>query len=914
MKADLPRREPEMLKFWEEMDLYQQVQASREGRPKFILHDGPPYANGDIHLGTALNKILKDIVVKYQTMAGKDAPYIPGFDTHGLPIELRALKDGNVDWHNLEPTELRNTCAEVAHHFRRVQTEEFKRLGVRGDWDNAYMTLFPEYEAKQIEVFAAFALGGHLYRGRKPVYWCATDETALAEGEIEYYDKTSDSIYVRFPVRDGKGRLPAEAYVAIWTTTPWTLPANLGVALHPEVDYALYDTEQGALLLALPIAEKALAAMGLSGGRRGQVWKGKDLEGVVCKHPFLDRDSLVILGDHVTTEDGTGCVHTAPGHGHEDFAVGKQYGLPALNPVNHKGVFTDEGGKFAGMYYEKANPAIIEELKEQGALLHHGKIRHSYAHCWRCKKPVLYRATVQWFVDVRGFMDMALSQIGHARWIPDTTTNRITAMVQGLTDWCISRQRYWGVPIPIFTCNGCDKDLTEDPQLFAAVADLFRREGSNAWWAHSAEEIMPPGYTCPRCGGRSFRKEKDVMDVWFDSGSSHLAVLEVRPELGWPADLYIEGSDQHRGWFKSSLLTGVVTRGQAPYRTVITHGFAIDQQGRKMSKSLGNTMDPLKVCNEYGADVLRLWVASTDYRNDMALSASIIRQVAETYRKIRNTFRYLLGNLADYDPTTMYVADQDFSELDRFTLHRLQKLIMKLRHAYADYELHTVCHALHAFLVQDLSNFYLDVLKDRLYCDANDSVGRRAAQYVLYTCLDALTRLVAPILTFTSEEVYQYLPKAQGAPKTVQVLALPEPDARWVNESLDGRWQRLLAVREAVLAALERARTAKAIGSSQMARVHLHVPQGTETARLLTSYLSVLPEVFIVSEVRVLEEIQADRADTNLGLSLEGLSVEVLPALGKKCERCWYYRELNVLSDHPTLCRRCATVLLASRT
>ncbi|MFZ5827387.1 MAG: isoleucine--tRNA ligase [Bacillota bacterium] len=913
MRANLPTREPEQLKAWEEMDLYATVQQATAGRPKFILHDGPPYANGDIHLGTALNKILKDIIVKWATMAGYDSPYVPGWDTHGLPIELRALKDMKIDRNKIDPVELRRKCAEYAYHWKDVQKGQFKRLGVRGDWENPYMTLHPEFEAKEVEVFAAMATQGHIYRGLKPVYWCAHDETALAEAEIEYAEKTSFSIYVKFPVVDGKGLLPADANIVIWTTTPWTIPANLAVAVHPDVEYGLYATEKGSLVLAKALVEKVSEAIGVPVGELKAEFKGSQLEGVTYRHLLYDRTSPVILGDHVTTEDGTGLVHTAPGHGHEDFAVGQQNGLPVLNPVNDKGVFTEEAGPFAGMFYEKANPAIIEALENAGMLLAQGKIRHQYAHCWRCKNPVLYRATVQWFAKVGGFMDTAKGALKQVKWIPEWGYNRIHNMIEGLSDWCISRQRAWGMPIPILTCSSCNEPAYE-PKVFEKVASIVRQEGSDAWWIRPAEDFMPEGgLTCKHCGSTSFHKERDILDVWFDSGSTHVGVLETREELSWPADLYLEGSDQHRGWFKSSLLTSVVARdGKPPYRQVLTHGFTVDEQGRKMSKSLGNTVDPLKVIQQYGADILRLWVASTDYRGDMALSENILKQVADAYRKIRNTVRYLLGNLHDFNPETDLLERDQLLEIDRWAMHRLQEVVGKVSTAYKEYEFHLVYHALNNYCSVDLSAVYLDILKDRLYTSGRDSLERRSAQTVLYHVADSLIRMLTPVLSFTAEEAYAYLPKPAGSPVTAQLLTLPQVDPSYLDDSLAEEWEKLMEVREAAQAVLEKARADKTIGSSQEASVHLYVTGGEGSlAEVLDRHLGDLPSILIVSDVKLFVGAQSAPSGTYFGEGPGDLSVEVVRATGEKCERCWNYRELGAIEAHPRLCQRCAGVVLA---
>jgi isoleucyl-tRNA synthetase len=914
MRANLPQREPEILARWEELDLYNLVQETRKDHPTFILHDGPPYANGDIHLGHALNKILKDLVVKYATMAGYNSPYVPGWDTHGLPIELKALKDGKLDRHKIDPVALRQTCAQTAKHWASVQSDQFQRLGVRGDWENPYLTLQPEFEAREVEIFGKMASQGHIYRGLKPVYWCAVDETALAEAEIEYHDKTSFSIYVQFPVVDGKGKLPDSAHVVIWTTTPWTIPANLAVALHPTVEYGLYATEKGDLLLAKELANKVFEAIGLSGGALKGSFTGAELEGVTYRHLLFDRISPVVLSDHVTTEDGTGLVHTAPGHGHEDFVVGQQYGLAVLNPLNDKGVFTAEGGQFAGLFYEKANPVIIEAMDEAGMLLAQGKIRHSYAHCWRCQNPVIYRATVQWFAKVEGFMDDAMKAVRDVRWIPEWGQSRITNMIEGLSDWCISRQRAWGMPIPILTCEQCNEP-SFDERVFGKVASVFEKEGGDAWWIRPAVDFYPEGgLTCKHCGSTHFRKEKDILDVWFDSGSSYAGVLERRPNLSWPADLYLEGSDQHRGWFKSSLLTSVVAReGRPPYRAVLTHGFTVDEQGRKMSKSLGNGVDPHEVIKQYGADILRLWVASTDYRGDMAVSQNILKQVAESYRKMRNTLRYLLGNIADFNPAIASVERSELEEIDRWAMHRLQEVVGRVGVAYKNYDFHMVYHALNNYCAVDLSAVYLDILKDRLYTSRPDSAERRSAQTVLYYVADALIRMVTPILSFTAEEAYGHLTKEVDAPPTPQVLTIPHVDLAYRDEALAEKWEKLLEIRESVQAVLERARADKHLGSSQEAAVHLFVTGSGEggLADLLRGHLNDLPSLFIVSDVKLFVGAQSAPSGTYFGKGPGDVSIEVLRAEGEKCQRCWNRRELGIIPQHPTLCERCASVVIS---
>ncbi len=916
MKANLPRREPEIQAHWDAIDLYRLVSEARRGRPRFVLHDGPPYANGGIHIGTALNKVLKDIVVKYKAMAGYDAPYVPGWDTHGLPIEHAAVKQMGIDWRQADPVELRRRCRDYALHYVAVQKRQFRRLGVRGDWDRPYLTLEPEYEARQIEVFGEMARQGIIYRGLKPVYWCAECETALAEAEVEYHERRSPSIYVKFAVTGGRGKLPeAGTYVVIWTTTPWTLPANLGIALHPDLEYELISTDAGNLVVAAALADRALSAMDLERGRVLGTFHGRELEGVVCRHPFFERDSVVVLGEHVTLEHGTGCVHTSPGHGHEDFEVGQRYGLGVIQPLDDQGRFTAEGGPFAGLRYDEANPAITRHLEQSGALLGLDYVTHEYPHCWRCKSPVVFRATRQWFASIDGFRQQALAAIDAVTWIPAWGRDRITSMVADRGDWCISRQRVWGVPIPIFYCEGCGEVVVNEATL-RAVRDLFSREGSNAWFARPAHEILPPGFSCPHCGRSgpdAFRKESDTMDVWFDSGSSHAAVLETRPELAWPADLYLEGSDQHRGWFQSSLLTSVATRGAAPYRAVLTHGFVVDGEGRKMSKSLGNVIEPERVIEEYGADILRLWVTSADYRADVRVSNEILKQLAEVYRKIRNTCRFLLGNLYDFHPERDAVEPRDLLEIDRWALARLDRLVERVARATERYEFHVLHHAVQQFCAVDMSAIYLDILKDRLYAEAAGSVLRRSAQTAMYRVVETLARLLAPVLSHTADEVWQHLPAPQSHPPSAQLADWPAPGG-WADHELEGRWERLLAVRDEVYRVLERARTDRLLGDFRDARVELLVrPEAAPPGlvELLERYRSELATVFIVSEVA---QVRWDGGQwpeaAEPAADLPGLAIVVEPARTPRCERCWLHHP-DVGNDpaHPDLCPRCSRVV-----
>ncbi|HPF43691.1 MAG TPA: isoleucine--tRNA ligase [Syntrophomonadaceae bacterium] len=901
MRANLPAREPEILKFWEDTDIYRRVQNKNQGRPTFILHDGPPYANGNIHLGHTLNKVLKDIIIKFHSMTGYDTPYVPGWDTHGLPIEQQAIKALGLDRKKTDVVSFRQHCRDYALKYVDIQRESFKRLGVRGDWDNPYLTLKPEFEAIQIKVFGAMALKGYIYKGLKPVYWCYDCETALAEAEIEYNDKTSPSIYVKFPVKDGKGIIPEDAFVVIWTTTPWTIPANTGISMNAKLDYVLVEVGEEQYVAARGLLEKVAAELGWNNYRIIKEFKGAALERAVCRHPFYDRDSLVVLGDHVTLEAGTGCVHTAPGHGEDDFYVGKEYGLEVISPVDNSGRFTEQAAPFTGMQVNDANKPIIELLEARGMLLKTARVEHQYPYCWRCKQPIIYRATEQWFASIDSFRQAALDAIDQVEWIPFWGRDRIFNMIRDRGDWCISRQRTWGVPIPIFYCEACQEPVFNQSTI-DHISDLFREHGSDIWFASSAEELIPEGLECHACGGRHFRKETDIMDVWFDSGSSHMAVLETYKDLSWPADMYLEGSDQHRGWFNSSLSTAVAVRGTAPYRKVLTHGFTVDEQGRKMSKSLGNVVDPLKMIDQMGADILRLWVSSADYRNDVSVSDNIIKQSAEAYRKIRNTCRFMLSNLFDFDPETDTVAYEKLTDLDKWALLKKDQLLRRVTKAYEQYEFHVAFHSVHNFCTVDMSNIYFDILKDKLYCSLPDDPERKAAQTVLYELINSLVIILTPVLAFTSEEIWSHI-RRENQPDSVQLLEWPAANDQYLNDELEERIERLLQVREVVTKALEEARVAKVIGHSLGASVTIYAGE---------NWLDLLcrtpdPEkFFIVSKVEITDAKPDDDA-----VSLEhvaGIGVKVKAAEGEKCERCWVIEEISDQSG-PCLCKRCAEVV-----
>ncbi len=903
MRGGLPEKEPQMLKAWQDKDLYKKrLNRNRLKGKKFILHDGPPYANGGIHLGTALNKVLKDIIIRYYDMKGYFAPYIPGWDTHGLPTEQKAIKEKGLNRHEVGPVVFREACEEIARKYLDVQRESFKRLGVMGEWDNPYITLEPRFEAKQIEVFGQMAKLGCIYKGMRPVYWCPSCETALAEAEIEYQDDSGTSIYVKFPVKDDKGKLKGivdnldSLYVVIWTTTTWTLPGNLAISVNPEFVYVIVEANNERYILAKELAESVMKAGNISDYKVLGEIMGSELEYIVCAHPFLDRDSLVIVGDHVTLEAGSGCVHTAPGHGAEDFDVCKKYPeVGIVVPVDEKGHLTKEAGPFAGLYYKAANKAILQTLKETNLLYAEEQITHSYPHCWRCKDPIIYRATEQWFISIDKIRKQALEAIKEVRWIPGWGEERISKMVEDRGDWCISRQRIWGLPIPIFYCKDCGKEIIND-ETINAVKELFAKEGSNAWFKYEASEILPKGFAC-ECGGKEFKKETDIMDVWFDSGSSHIAVAEANPDLGWPVDLYLEGSDQHRGWFQSSLLTATAVKGKAPYRQVLTHGYVVDGQGRKMSKSLGNGIDPMDICKQYGADILRLWVSSSDYKVDIRISNDILKQLSESYRKIRNTARFILGNICDFDPKKDMVKYAEMEELDKWALLKLNQLVAKIEKAYSEYEFHTMLHAIHNFCVIDMSSFYLDVTKDRMYASKPDEKSRRAGQTAMFIILDTLTRLLAPVLAFTADEIWQYLPHGESDNvESVMLNDWPEVRAEFEDEALDQKWSKILEVRDIVLKALEEARNKKLIGQSLQAKAVIKA--NGDLLKLLNENIEILPTVFITSQVEVVESSDSD------------LEVEIVAADGEKCERCWIYSEsVGHNHEHPTLCERCSSVI-----
>jgi len=896
MKADLPHREPEIHKFWDEIDIYARMLEKPAPRGEFILHDGPPYSNGDIHIGHALNKLLKDFIVRYKTMQGYKTPFIPGWDNHGLPIEQKVSE--NMRKKQLTPTllEMRKACREYAAGWVDKQREQFMRLGAVGDWFNPYLTMNYSYEATLVKVFGELALQGYIYRGLKPIHWCIYDETALAEAEIEYAQHVSHSIYVRFPlVTDPNGLFDGheKSYTIIWTTTPWTIPANLAVAVHPEHEYAFVDVGEDRYLIAAELVGRTMTAIGAENYCVVKTVKGSELEGMVFKHPIYDRNSVLVHADYVTLEDGTGVVHTAPGHGREDFETGQRYGLEVLNPVNEKGVFTEKAGQFAGLHILKqGNQAVIDALKERGMLLASDKVEHSYPHCWRCHNPVVFRTTVQWFmsIDHNDLRERMLKALDSVEFYPKEAENRLRAMIENSPDWCLSRQRSWGVGIPVFYCSSCGESIITKETIDAVYKDSLQN-GSDSWFEKSPAELLGPDFKCPKCGGSEFTKETDVLDVWFDSGSSSRAVVENRLNT-YPPDMYCEGSDQHRGWFNKSLVIGVATKGVSPFKHLVSHGFVLDAEGRAMSKSLGNVIAPQQVIKDVGADVLRLFVSSTDYSEDIRIGQEILKRVTDAYRRLRNTFRFLLGNLYDFDPVKDRVAVEDMLEIDQWVLHRLQEVLQDLTSAYDSLEFHKVFHTGHYFAAVDLSALYLDIIKDRFYASAPNDRNRRSAQTALYEILSTMVRALAPVLAYTAEEVWKYVPGDKA--DSVHLADFPVVKDEYINRDLAAKWQRIFEVREEVYKSIEQARQTGVIGKPLESRVRILAPEPLYD--FLRGYEAELPSVMIVSQV-LLEK------------SPEGqpLSVEVSSPEGEKCQRCWLILDtVGADGEHPMLCARCA--------
>ena len=903
MRGNLPQKEPEMIKRWQDQKLYQKLMEKNEGLPLYVLHDGPPYANGDIHMGTALNKVLKDIIIKYKNMSGYKAPYIPGWDTHGLPIELKAMKKVGVENIN-SALDLRKVCKEFALHYVDVQRNEFIRLGSIGDYEHPYLTLQPKHEAEQIRIFGEMAKKDFIYKGLKPVYWCPECKTALAEAEIEYAEDPCNSIYVKFKVEDDGGKLAAlnteldKTYFVIWTTTTWTLPGNLAICLGPEYEYVAVHANGEYYIMAKELVESAMKAAKITEYTVSEAsLKGKELEYIKYRHPFIDRVSPIIVGDHVTLESGTGCVHTAPGHGVEDFEVCVNHypEIPIIVPVDGDGKLTEEAGEFCGLTTNDANKAILTKLTELNALFAVEKIIHQYPHCWRCKSPIIFRATEQWFCSIDGFKEDACKAIDTVQWIPEWGGDRIKGMVMDRSDWCISRQRTWGVPIPIFYCKHCGKPIINEDSI-NAIANLYEKEGSDAWYKYEANEILPEGFKC-ECGCTEFTKEMDIMDVWFDSGVSHAAVCNEEHGLRWPADLYLEGADQYRGWFQSSLLTSVAAKGRAPYKAVCTHGWVVDGEGKAMHKSLGNGMSPDEVTDKYGADILRTWVASSDYHADIRISQDILKQLSDAYRKIRNTARFILSNLGDFNPDTDSVSVEKLDGIDKWAMARMDEIIEKCKAAYDKFDFHIVYSTMRDFCTIDLSNFYLDILKDRLYVEKADSESRRAAQTVIYNILRTMTLYLAPVISFTAEEIWGYMPRSEkDDAESVFFNKLPEKSGISADEEFMEKWEKIDELRDIVNKALEEARGQKLIGKSLEAKVTLNC--GRDWYEFAKSVENDLVAAFIVSAVSV-EKSEFDGVD---------VKVEVAP--GEKCERCWTHSDtVGKCAGHPTLCARCAEIV-----
>ena len=912
MKANLPQREPQQLKEWEEKKIYEKLREQSKDKKTFILHDGPPYANGHLHMGHAINKILKDIIIRSRQMAGYNAPYVPGWDCHGLPIEHNVDKKLGKKKQEMTDVQVRRECRAYAAKFVEIQKEEFKRFGVMGEWDNPYLTMNYPYEARITKECGEFALAGDMFLGKKPIYWCCSCQTALAEAEIEYHDHTSPSIFVKFPVKDDLSELLPDVtddiFVVIWTTTPWTIPANLGICLHPDFVYVAVKTENhGVLIVAKDLADQVMKTLGFENYTILKEIAAKDLENKRCKHPIYDRDSLIMLGDHVTLEAGTGCVHTAPGHGTDDYIVGEKYGLDCYSPIEDNGVFSKDVEYFSGEFIFKANISINEKLDSLNLLLKNEKLSHSYPHCWRCKSPVIYRATPQWFIsmDKMGLRQKSLDEINNVQWIPSWGRERIYSMIENRPDWCLSRQRSWGVPIPVFHCKEC-KEVYVTRESVDKIHGLFTQFSSDIWFEKDAKFLMPEGAKCEKCGSTEFTKDHNILDVWFDSGVSHAAVLDERQGLSRPADMYLEGSDQHRGWFHSSLLTGVGRTGKAPYKAVLTHGFVVDENGRKMSKSVGNVVAPESVINQYGADVLRLWAASADYKGDISISNNIIKQLSDAYRRIRNTCRFMLGNFSDFDVTSDLRSIKDMSELDRFILHRLHHVVNRSLTSYDKYEFHTIYHTLHNFCVVDLSSFYLDIIKDRLYTSPATDPMRRDAQTVMFIILDAIVKIMAPILPFTADEIYQHMPKELDHKDSIHLDSMVELNKEWEDKELADIWENIRSLRGEVTKALEEARINKLIGHPLDAALEIKLPD-TLLKEQVENLKENLSDIFIVSSVVIVDTIDDAAYHAK---EIQGLSIKVNKAAGNKCDRCWRFDEsIGMDVEHPTACARCATAL-----
>lgn len=916
MRAGLPKREPEMLKRWEDQDLYNELLKKNEGKPLFSLHDGPPFSNGDLHMGHALNKALKDFITRSYAMRGYYTPYIPGWDNHGMPIESAIIKQNKLDRKSMSVPEFRSACHEFADHYIDVQRNGFKRMGVVGDWDHPYKTMDPGFEADEVRVFGQMYKKGYIYKGLKPVYWCPKDETALAEAEIEYQDDPCTTVYVKFPMKDDCGKLGnfdhSKLFFVIWTTTIWTLPGNLAIALHPEESYALVKAPNGEVyIMAEALTDKVMRIGGFGEYEIVETHPGAFFENMLAQHPFLDKTSRLLLADYVTMDSGTGCVHTAPGFGADDYETCRRYGMDMVVPVDDQGRHTDYAGKYAGMKTDESNPVILNDMKEAGSLFASENIVHSYPHCWRCKGPIIFRATPQWFCSVDSFKDEACAACEDVRWVPEWGLERIKSMVRERTDWCISRQRKWGLPIPVVYCKHCGKPIVTDESI-ESIALAFEMEGSNAWFAKEAEELLPAGFKCPHCGtAEGYTKEEDTLDGWFDSGSTHFASMQ-RTQKFWPATMYLEGLDQYRGWFQSSLLVGVGALGLgAPFKECVTHGWTVDGEGKAMHKSLGNGMDPAEIFNKYGADLLRLWAASADYHVDVRCSDEIFKQLSQNYLKFRNTARYCLGNLDGFNPDDLVPADE-MEELDRWAVTRLNALTEKCMKAYDDYEFLVVTHAVNDFCVVELSNFYLDIIKDRLYCEEADGRRRRSAQTALFLILDTMTKLMAPILAFTCDEIWQAMTHRSGDDgRNVLLNEMNRPYADYaLNDKAMEKWDTIIRLRDDVNAVLETARADKRIGKALEAHVSLHADDDAAAQALLSTIGVSLAEVFIVSDCNITTAEPAAESTVGKGSNFPGLTVEVSEANGAKCERCWMQSpKVGEDPNHPTLCPRCANVV-----
>ena len=912
MRAGLPKREPEMLRHWEEMDLYNEMLKKNEGKPRFSLHDGPPFSNGDIHMGHALNKSIKDFIVRSYAMRGYYTPYIPGWDNHGMPIESAIIKEQKLNHKAMSVSDFRSACEAYAEKYIRRQMDGFKRLGVIGDWEHPYKTMNKGFEADEVRIFGKMYLNGHIYKGLKPVYWCAKDETALAEAEIEYQDDPCTTVYVKFPMKDDLGKLGhidhSKLSFVIWTTTIWTLPGNLAIALNPVEEYALVKAPNGEIyIMAEALTDKVMKVGGFDSYEIIETHPGTFFENMLAQHPFLDKTSRLLLADYVTMDSGTGCVHTAPGFGADDYITCMRYGMDMVVPVDDQGRHTEYAGKYAGLKTDESNPIILADMKESGMLFASEEIIHSYPHCWRCKSPIIFRATPQWFCSVDSFKDEAIQACENVRWLPSWGKDRMGAMIRERADWCISRQRRWGLPIPVFYCEDCKKPVCTE-ETIEIVARLFEEKGSNAWFDMEAEEILPKGFVCPHCGGVHFFKETNTLDGWFDSGSTHFAAMQ-RDQGFWPADMYMEGGDQYRGWFQSSLLVAVGALGKgAPYKECLTHGWTVDGEGKAMHKSLGNGVDPADIVKEFGADMVRLWAGSADYHVDVRCSKEIFKQLTQNYLKFRNTARYCLGNLDGFDANDL-VAPQDMEELDRWAITKLNRLIEKVAQAYNDYEFHIVSHAINDFCVVELSSFYLDIIKDRLYCEEKNGLKRRSAQTALYLILDSMAKMFAPILAFTCDEIWQAMPHREGDdPRNIVLNEMNKPftDYALSDEEL-ARWDALIAVRGDVNGVLEAARSSKRIGKSLEAAVTLKV--GDQAAKEAVDSISDmnLSELFIVSQCLISEETESEDAVVGTGSAFPGLTVSVIEAPGTKCPRCWMHAQQ---ADPETgLCPRCAAVV-----